>query len=64
MTILLSDIVVVLFDTCVGTLTFEMNDAILSRKYNSFIIGSISYPRFGMSRGLSFGISLGELSCI
>ena len=53
MTILLIDIVVVRFDAFVCTLIFETNNAILSPKYNIFIIGSISCPRFQMFRGLS-----------
>ena len=60
----LIDIVVVWFDTFVCTLIFETNNAILSPKYNIFIIERIMWPGFRMFRGLSFGISPGELSCI
>ena len=64
MTILLINIVVIRFDAFLCTLTFGTNNAILSPKYIIFIIGSIVLAGFRMFRGLSFGISPGELPCI
>ena len=58
------DIVEVRFVTFVCTLMFETNNAIPSPNLNVFIIGRIMWPGFQMFRGLSFGISPGELSCI
>ena len=46
MTIPLINIIVVRFDTFVCTLIFETNNAILSPKYNIFIIGRIVCTEF------------------
>ena len=46
MTILLIDIVVVRYNTCVGTLIFETNNVILSPKYNIFESGVLCSRNF------------------